>query len=114
MSDSGLDTLVFVYGTLKIGEPNHHWLTDARGRSSFLGPGLTLDTWPLVVVTEYNIPMLLGNNALILIKHEKYNHEMMLQIVRELGTRLRERFTKLIKKCWNILVSQLENTLCQA
>ena len=60
MSDSGLDTLVFVYGTLKIGEPNHHWLNEARGRSSFLGPGRTLDTWPLVVVTEYNIPMLLG------------------------------------------------------
>lgn len=61
-SDAGLDTLVFVYGTLKTGEPNHHWLTDAQGRSSFLGPGLTLDTWPLVVVTKYNIPMLLGNN----------------------------------------------------
>ena len=60
MSDSGLDTLVFVYGTLKIGEPNHHWLSEARGRSSFLGPGRTLDTWPLVVVTKYNIPMLLG------------------------------------------------------
>ena len=72
MSDSGLDTLVFVYGTLKIGEPNHHWLTDARGRSSFLGPGLTLDTWPLVVVTEYNIPMLLGNNALLLINDQTW------------------------------------------
>ena len=61
-SEVGLDTLVFVYGTLKTGEPNHHWLTDAQGRSSFLGPGLTHDTWPLVVVTKYNIPMLLGNN----------------------------------------------------
>ena len=77
MSDSGLDTLVFVYGTLKTGEPNHHWLKDARGRSSFLGPGLTLDTWPLVVVTEYNIPMLLGKAALTLdqiFSEDKHNY----------------------------------------
>ena len=54
---------MFVYGTLKQGEPNHYWLSDTRasgGSATCLGPGVTRDTWPLVVVTEYNIPMMLG------------------------------------------------------
>ena len=58
-----MDVLVFVYGTLKRGEPNHYWLSDTRasgGSATWLGPGVTRDTWPLVVVTEYNIPMMLG------------------------------------------------------
>ena len=58
-----MEVLVFVYGTLKRGEPNHYWLSDTRtsgGSATCLGPGVTRDTWPLVVVTEYNIPMMLG------------------------------------------------------
>ena len=58
-----MEVLVFVYGTLKQGEPNHYWLSDTRasgGSATWLGPGVTRDTWPLVVVTEYNIPMMLG------------------------------------------------------
>lgn len=58
-----MEVLVFVYGTLKQGEPNHYWLSDTRtsgGSATCLGPGVTRDTWPLVVVTEYNIPMMLG------------------------------------------------------
>lgn len=31
-------------------------------------------------------------------------HPYMFQIMRELGRKLRERFTILIKKCWNISV----------
>ena len=57
-----MDIKLFVYGTLKRGEPNHYWLTDQHGEGSarFTGQGVTVDTWPLVVVTQYNIPMMLG------------------------------------------------------
>ncbi|XP_018021565.1 putative gamma-glutamylcyclotransferase CG2811 [Hyalella azteca] len=52
--------LVFVYGTLKAGEPNHHWLTDPRnGRARLLGRARTVDTFPLVIASRYNIPYLL-------------------------------------------------------
>jgi gamma-glutamylaminecyclotransferase len=34
--------LVFVYGTLKRGEPNHGWMTDPEnGTHSFVGEGST-------------------------------------------------------------------------
>ena len=56
-----METKVFVYGTLKTGEPNHYWLEDHGGQSRFIGAGVTMDTWPLVVYTKYNIPMMLGN-----------------------------------------------------
>ncbi|KAH8252495.1 hypothetical protein KR032_000255, partial [Drosophila birchii] len=52
---------VFVYGTLKRGEPNHHWLTKKEnGQSRFLGKGTTVVRFPLVVGTRYNIPFLLA------------------------------------------------------
>uniref|UniRef100_A0A2M4AQA8 Gamma-glutamylcyclotransferase family protein n=1 Tax=Anopheles triannulatus TaxID=58253 RepID=A0A2M4AQA8_9DIPT len=51
---------VFVYGTLKQGEPNHHWLTDvANGKASFVGRGTTVTRYPLVIGSRYNIPFLL-------------------------------------------------------
>lgn len=52
---------VFVYGTLKRGEPNHHWLTEAeKGFSRFLTEATTLTKFPLVIGTRYNIPFLLN------------------------------------------------------
>ncbi|XP_002015676.2 putative gamma-glutamylcyclotransferase CG2811 isoform X1 [Drosophila persimilis] len=52
---------VFVYGTLKSGEPNHHWLTKKEnGQAQFLGRGTTAVKFPLVVGTRYNIPFLLA------------------------------------------------------
>ncbi|XP_052843653.1 putative gamma-glutamylcyclotransferase CG2811 [Drosophila gunungcola] len=52
---------VFVYGTLKRGEPNHHWLTKKEnGQARFLGRGKTAAKFPLVVGTRYNIPFLLA------------------------------------------------------
>jgi len=52
---------VFVYGTLKRGEPNHHWLTKKEnGQARFLGRGKTETKFPLVVGTRYNIPFLLA------------------------------------------------------
>jgi gamma-glutamylaminecyclotransferase len=52
---------VFVYGTLKKGEPNHHWLSQtANGYSKFLCRASTMQKMPLVVATRYNIPFLLN------------------------------------------------------
>ncbi|KRF97562.1 uncharacterized protein Dwil_GK20731, isoform B [Drosophila willistoni] len=52
--------LVFVYGTLKSGQPNHHWLTlPQNGKSTFLAKGKTSVKFPLVIGTRYNIPFLL-------------------------------------------------------
>ncbi|XP_058983823.1 putative gamma-glutamylcyclotransferase CG2811 isoform X2 [Musca domestica] len=53
---------VFVYGTLKRGEPNHHWLTKAEnGYARFIAAGQTDEKFPLVVGTRYNIPFLLDH-----------------------------------------------------
>ncbi|KAJ2938347.1 hypothetical protein O0L34_g13269 [Tuta absoluta] len=53
---------VFVYGTLKRNEPNHHWLTDSgKGHSKFLAEGSTKTKYPLIIATKYNIPFLLHN-----------------------------------------------------
>lgn len=51
---------VFVYGTLKRNEPNHHWLTNPEnGIGKFVGEGTTKTKYPLVIATRYNIPFLL-------------------------------------------------------
>lgn len=51
---------VFVYGTLKRGEPNHGLIKDtANGYAKFLGLGKTTVQYPLVIATKYNIPFLL-------------------------------------------------------
>lgn len=51
---------VFVYGTLKRGEPNHHWLTRSdNGFARFVDSGATVERFPLVIGTRYNIPFLL-------------------------------------------------------
>ncbi|KAL6434365.1 hypothetical protein ACFW04_006052 [Cataglyphis niger] len=51
---------VFVYGTLKRGEPNHGLIKDAmNGYAKFLGLGRTTVSYPLVIATKYNIPFLL-------------------------------------------------------
>ena len=55
---------IFVYGTLKTGEPNHYWFQEASAnngaRVDLVGAGITLEKLPLIVATEFNIPMLLG------------------------------------------------------
>lgn len=51
---------VFVYGTLKQNEPNHHWLTDPKnGFGKFISTGATKNKYPLIIATRYNIPFLL-------------------------------------------------------
>ncbi|XP_062957583.1 gamma-glutamylaminecyclotransferase [Cynocephalus volans] len=52
---------VFVYGTLKRGQPNHSVLLDGEhGHAAFLGLARTLERYPLVIAGEYNVPRLLN------------------------------------------------------
>ena len=47
--------VVFVYGTLKKNEPNHHYLSTA----TFKYQANAVDKFPLVIASKYNIPFLL-------------------------------------------------------
>lgn len=54
-------TRVFVYGTLKRGQPNYfHMFNDTNGTAEFLGLALTTEKYPLVIAGKYNIPFLLN------------------------------------------------------
>ncbi|OQR73300.1 gamma-glutamylaminecyclotransferase B isoform 1 [Tropilaelaps mercedesae] len=51
---------VFVYGTLKTGEPNHHVITNREnGVAQLLGAGRTVRVFPLLIASTFNIPYLL-------------------------------------------------------
>lgn len=51
---------VFVYGTLKKNQPNHHWLQkNDKGHASFLCNGVTENQFPLLIATKYNVPFLI-------------------------------------------------------
>ncbi|XP_072114954.1 gamma-glutamylaminecyclotransferase-like isoform X2 [Mobula birostris] len=53
-------TYMFVYGTLKKGQPNHHYMvSEAQGKGQYCGIGVTVERYPLVVAEKYNIPFLL-------------------------------------------------------
>lgn len=57
---SGTKNLVFVYGTLKMLQPNHYWLTNTiNGDAHFICNGMTCDRFPLVIATRYHVPFLL-------------------------------------------------------
>ena len=52
---------VFSYGTLKRGEPNHHWLSKGEnGNQRFCGVANTKEKFPLVIASRYNIPYVLA------------------------------------------------------
>ncbi|XP_037655787.1 gamma-glutamylaminecyclotransferase isoform X2 [Choloepus didactylus] len=52
---------VFVYGTLKRGQPNHQVMLDCtNGFAAFQGQGRTEESYPLVIAGEHNIPRLLN------------------------------------------------------
>ncbi|KAL5258159.1 hypothetical protein ACHWQZ_G012947 [Mnemiopsis leidyi] len=56
MPRSLMGIFVFVYGTLKRGFPNNHFLSGAE----FVGNALTIEKYPLVIASRCNIPYLLG------------------------------------------------------
>lgn len=52
--------LIFVYGTLKSGEPNYNLMKDeTSGVCKYLGIAYTKEKYPLVVASRYNVPFLL-------------------------------------------------------
>ncbi|RCN23708.1 AIG2-like family protein [Ancylostoma caninum] len=51
---------VFVYGTLKRGEPNASVMTETEGQHRFVGTGRTKTPFPLIVGSKYNIPFVLN------------------------------------------------------
>ncbi|XP_071321068.1 gamma-glutamylaminecyclotransferase-like isoform X1 [Trachinotus anak] len=52
---------VFVYGTLKKGQPNYfRMLNGTNGKAEFLASACTIEKYPLVIAGKYNIPFLLN------------------------------------------------------
>uniref|UniRef100_A0A3Q0SCL2 Gamma-glutamylaminecyclotransferase n=1 Tax=Amphilophus citrinellus TaxID=61819 RepID=A0A3Q0SCL2_AMPCI len=61
LHSSVLMSRVFVYGTLKKGQPNYHRMFDSNnGKAEYLGSAFTTQKYPLVIATKYNIPFLLN------------------------------------------------------
>ncbi|RZF42048.1 hypothetical protein LSTR_LSTR006641 [Laodelphax striatellus] len=63
---SHLKHLLFVYGTLKQGEPNEDVIKseistngEAHPQSQFIGKAETIEKYPLVIATKHNVPFLL-------------------------------------------------------
>lgn len=51
---------LFVYGSLKRGEPKHSWLkNESNGYAKYICNATTTKKMPLVIATRYNIPFLL-------------------------------------------------------
>ncbi|KAK3092371.1 hypothetical protein FSP39_002092 [Pinctada imbricata] len=51
---------VFVYGTLKSGQPNHHVFESVVGGiKTYIGQGTTQSKYALVIASRYNIPFVL-------------------------------------------------------
>lgn len=114
---------VFVYGTLKRGEPNHSWFKKENGFSKFLGIGTTLTQYPLIIGTQYNIPFILhepgvGNN----ISGEVYEvDEKMLSNLDILEdhpnfyersiTDIKMEVNNSIEKCWLYFIKQFKRSL---
>ncbi|XP_072031317.1 putative gamma-glutamylcyclotransferase CG2811 [Amphiura filiformis] len=53
--------LVFAYGTLQNGQPYHeHYITKSeKGHATFVGEAKTVEKWPLVIATKFNVPFVL-------------------------------------------------------
>lgn len=52
---------VFLYGTLKIGEKNHHLLqSPSNGVAKYICKAVTPERYPCVLGTRYNIPFMLN------------------------------------------------------
>lgn len=55
-----MTSLIFVYGTLKQGLANHHLIEDTEnGLCIPRGPAKTVEKYPLIIASKYNIPFLL-------------------------------------------------------
>ena len=52
---------LFFYGTLKRNEPNHHHILNRNVK--FVSEATTVDKWPLIIATDYNIPYLVNKKG---------------------------------------------------
>ncbi|XP_060077250.1 putative gamma-glutamylcyclotransferase CG2811 [Ylistrum balloti] len=51
---------VFVYGALQRGQPNSHLFDNTKdGHYKYLGVGITVKKYPLVIASRFNIPFML-------------------------------------------------------
>lgn len=54
-------TYIFVYGTLKRGQPNYcRMINGDNGNAEYCGSAHTVERFPLVIAGKYNIPFLLN------------------------------------------------------
>ena len=52
---------VFLYGTLKKGQPYEYLIQcEDRGKAEYVSEAVTRDKYPLVICTRFNIPVLLN------------------------------------------------------
>lgn len=66
MGESRILHKVFVYGTLKRGEPNHNWFSkNTEGYYKFLYDAKTKEKFPLIIATKYNIPFILYSPGML-------------------------------------------------
>ena len=68
-STSSSKTKVFFYGTLKRGQPNYDH-TESN-RCEFVCEAVTVDKWPLIVGTQYNVPFLLNKKGYGKVRDQK-------------------------------------------
>jgi gamma-glutamylaminecyclotransferase len=54
-------TKVFFYGTLKRNQPNHELVIN--NRAQFVSEATTVDKWPLIIASEYNVPYILNKKG---------------------------------------------------
>lgn len=60
---------VFVYGTLKKGEPNHYWFSkQSNGYYNYICDARTNEKYPLIIATKYNIPFVLYSPGIKLVR----------------------------------------------
>ncbi|KAJ8307006.1 hypothetical protein KUTeg_015090 [Tegillarca granosa] len=94
--------LVFVYGTLKTGQPNNYLLDNPEnGYKKYIGKGVTEEKFPLVIASQYNIPFMLpaaGNEKGQVNKLE--NHPHWYQRIKTQIIRSESESTNQNVECW--------------
>ena len=68
---------VFVYGTLKRKEPNHEKYLST---SKFVTTACTIEKFPLVIASKYNIPFALDHPGLGKVSLIDYNHHLTIKL----------------------------------
>uniref|UniRef100_A0A915C0B0 Gamma-glutamylcyclotransferase family protein n=1 Tax=Parascaris univalens TaxID=6257 RepID=A0A915C0B0_PARUN len=59
-SVTSANTFIFVYGTLKRNEPNYEIMTNiSTGKCHLIGCGRTVERFPLLIASKFNIPFCL-------------------------------------------------------